>query len=99
MLTVLVRWTLSALIVWFLWPDVTRLRWAIVVLFILNEMSTFVFTRLLRNLELRKSKGAAIHRAIQKTPVGGSVIVHNDDGSVWAILRVETKEYEHDRAK
>ena len=39
-------------------------------------------------------KGRAILEAIRKTDVGSAVIIHNEDKSVWCILRIIAKEHE-----
>jgi hypothetical protein len=39
------------------------------------------------------TKEKAILEAIRKTEVGSDVILHNNDGSVWCVLRVICKEH------
>ena len=40
-------------------------------------------------------KGEALLQAIRDCEVGSDVIIHNSDGSVWAILTLIAKEEEH----
>jgi hypothetical protein len=44
------------------------------------------------------TKADAIYEAIQTCDVGDNVVIHNDDGSVWCILEVTTKEMEHGKS-
>ena len=39
------------------------------------------------------TKAEAILDAIRKTDVGSDIILHNNDMSIWCILRVTTKEH------
>jgi len=43
------------------------------------------------------NKASAVMQAIRDCPVGSEVIVHNDDGTVFVILKVVAKEMEHRR--
>lgn len=45
------------------------------------------------NYDERKNKAEAILEAIRKTDVGSEVIVHNEDGLIWCILREILKEF------
>jgi len=45
-----------------------------------------------RGLSVTKSE--AILSAIRKTDAGSNIILHNNDGSVWCVLRVVCKEHE-----
>lgn len=40
------------------------------------------------------AKAQAILYAIRKVRVGNEIIIHNDDGSVWCILRLIAREHE-----
>jgi len=39
------------------------------------------------------AKGQAILYAIRKCRVGNEVIIHNNDGSVWCIIKVIAREH------
>lgn len=40
-----------------------------------------------------KNKAFAVLDAIRKTDVGGDIIIHNEDMSIWCILTVKCKEH------
>lgn len=41
-------------------------------------------------------KHESIYRAIQNALVGDEIVIHNNDGSIWCILKVIAKEHEED---
>jgi len=41
----------------------------------------------------KATKGEALLQAVRDTPVGSNIIIHNDDKSVWCILKVVAKEH------
>ena len=43
---------------------------------------------------MAKTKAKAILDAIRKTDVGSDIILHNNDMSIWCILKVICKEHE-----
>ena len=43
---------------------------------------------------MRKTKAEAILEAIRTTEVGNDIILHNNDMSIWCILKVVCKEHE-----
>jgi hypothetical protein len=50
---------------------------------------------LLQKKEKLVEKGDAVLQAIRDCDVGSDVIIHNSDGSCWAILKLICKEEEH----
>ncbi len=47
----------------------------------------------------KKCKSMAILEAIRKTNVGSDIIIHNNDMSVWCVLRVMVKEHPEDTSE
>ena len=45
---------------------------------------------------MKKTKPEAILEAIRKTEVGSDIIIHNNDMSIWCILKVIVKEHKED---
>jgi acyl CoA:acetate/3-ketoacid CoA transferase alpha subunit len=39
------------------------------------------------------TKPEAIVDAIRQSEVGDTIIIHNSDGSVWCVIKIETKEH------
>ena len=39
------------------------------------------------------TKGEAILQAIQNGEVNSDIIIHNDDGAIWCVLRILAKEH------
>ena len=48
-------------------------------------------------MEDKLTKAQAILDAIRITPVGSEVIIHNNDKSIWCILKVIVKEHKEDK--
>lgn len=42
------------------------------------------------------NKAEAIYQAIQDAEVGSDIVIHNNDGSIWCILTLKTREHEED---
>ena len=87
-----------ALIFW-AWNSLPILRGIVIASVVLNELAALFFGRFCKEIKDRTGKAMAIYKAIQNTRTGQNIVIHNDDGSVWCIIRVETKEHEHDRKR
>jgi hypothetical protein len=94
---VLLRLVATSFCIFWMWNSLPMLRTAVIVCVVLNELATFVFSRWAEEKRRRDNKAIAIHKAMQNCRVGNEVVVYNDDGSVWCIVKMVMKEHEHEK--
>lgn len=49
------------------------------------------------NIFLNMTKPEAILEAVRVTDVGSDIILHNNDGAIWCILKVKCKEHNEEK--